>query len=85
MHAVKKMFERQISHEDVIQVLLNGEAIEEYPNDTPYPSKLMLGWINKRPIHVVVAYNSDKDETIVITTYEPNKNQWDSRFSRRIK
>jgi hypothetical protein len=48
------MFERQIAVEEVEAVLGAGEVIEEYPKDTPYASRLMLGWIGLRPLHVVV-------------------------------
>lgn len=53
-------------------VLPTGEVIESYPNDLPYPSKLMLGWRGNRPLHVVAADNLESGETIVITVYEPD-------------
>lgn len=40
VHAIKRMFQRQISKDDVRHVLETGEAIEAYPHDTPYPSRL---------------------------------------------
>ena len=49
------MFERGISVEDVESVLQNGEIIVSYPQDTPHPSCLMLGFVDNRAIHVVVA------------------------------
>jgi len=51
VHAIQKMFERTISEEDVRAVILSGEVIREYPDDTPYPSRLMLGWRLQRAIH----------------------------------
>ena len=57
-------------------VLSIGEVIEDYPDDTPYPSNLILGWIKGRPIHVVAAHNSDEKEIVVITVYEPDPQQW---------
>jgi hypothetical protein len=42
------MFERQITEEDVRNVLNNGIIIEDYPDDRPYPSKLSLGWCGIR-------------------------------------
>jgi hypothetical protein len=38
------MVERNITATDVREVLANGEVIETYPDDTPYPSQLVLGW-----------------------------------------
>ena len=48
-HALRRMFERRISVDDVRDVVTKGETIEEYPYDTPYPSRLMLGWPAGRP------------------------------------
>ena len=64
-------------------MLATGEVVEEYPNDTPYPSRLMLGWHGPRPIHVVAADNREAKETIVITVYEPDLDQWEPGFKRR--
>jgi hypothetical protein len=77
------MFERGISREDVRQVLATGRTIEEYPNDKPYPSRLVLGWCSSRPIHVVVADNPSEHELIVITVYEPDSVRWGPGFERR--
>ena len=67
LHAVKRMFERKISAEEVRYVLETGESIEEYPDDTPYPSRLILGSCQGRLIHVVAANNYLNEEIIVIT------------------
>jgi hypothetical protein len=84
-HAIQRMFERKVSEDDVCEVIKTGEVIEDYPDDTPYPSALMLGQRESRPIHVVVAYNESDDETIVITAYEPDTEQWDDEFKKRRK
>lgn len=83
IHAIQRMFQRRISMEDIRHVLVSGEIIEEYPEDTPYPSRLVLGWSGARPLHVVVADNNAERETIVITVYEPSLNEWEYGFKRR--
>ena len=83
VHAVQRMFERQINADDVKLVLETGEMIENYPDDTPYPSRLLLGWISKRPLHVVVAENRLDKESIIITVYEPDSELWEPDFKRR--
>lgn len=83
VHAIKRMFKRRIDDEEVRHVIETGDVIEQYPEDDPYPSKLMLGWVGSRPIHVVIAYNKSKNETIIVTAYEPDENQWDKDFRRR--
>ena len=82
-HAIQRMFQRRISMEDIRRVLETGEVIEEYPDDTPYPSRLILGWNGTKPMHVVIADNNEDKETIIITAYEPNQNEWESGFKRR--
>jgi hypothetical protein len=77
------MFERTITEDDVGHVLATGEVIESYESDTPYPSRLILGFCGSRPLHVVVADNQENREAIVITVYEPEPAQWDSSFRRR--
>ena len=57
VHAIRRMFEYGVSEEDVRQILLAGEIIQQYLEDRPYPSSLVLGWHGTRPIHVVAAYN----------------------------
>jgi len=83
VHAIHRMFEREISEEDVRDVLETGKTIESYPDDEPYPSRLVLGWSATRPIHVVAADNQDQDEVIVITVYEPDPDRWGPGFSER--
>jgi len=88
VHAVQRMVERDISEEAVAEVMSAGKAIESYPDDRPYPSRLMLGWVRMgqtseraRPIHVVCAVTDH--EIIVIKVYEPDSALWDAGFEKR--
>ncbi len=58
--------------------------MEDYPNDTPYLSRLVPGWVENRPIHLVVADNEIGLETIVITVYQPNPSLWSADFRKRL-
>ena len=78
------MFQRNISRDDVHHVLATEEIIERYPRDTPYPSRLLLGWPDSRPIHVVAAENLAENLTIVITVYEPTTEHWRPGFKERL-
>jgi len=84
LHAVQRMFQRNITIDEVKHILKTGTTIEDYIDDIPYASRLVLGWCGSRPLHVVVAENKESDELIVITVYEPDPAQWGSRFTRRI-
>lgn len=39
------MFERGISLDDLINLIIDGEIIEEYSDDEPCPSVLMMSYI----------------------------------------
>jgi len=54
-HALERMAERNITRADVESVVTSGEVLREYVDDTPYPSRLILGWREVRPLHVVAA------------------------------
>ena len=83
VHALRRMFVRSIAASEVRTVIEQGATIERYPNDTPYPSRLLLGFVGGRVLHVVVADNEDDDETIVVTVYEPDPALWQPGFRRR--
>lgn len=76
------MFERGISDQDIRTVLLTSEVIADYPNDAPYPSQLILGWINGSPIHVLTA-NAEDGQVIIITAYQPDPKLWENNFKRK--
>ncbi len=83
IHAIRRMFERALSVDDVRAVLATGETIDEYRNDVPYPSRLVFGTVGNRPVHVVAADDVEHGETIVITAYEPDPARWEPDFKRR--
>ena len=83
VHALERMFERRITVEDVQAVVANGEVIQNYLDDKPYPSRLVLGWRGTRPIHAVVAEVSEAGILIVVAAYEPYPVQWDAGFSKK--
>ncbi|MCK5562010.1 MAG: DUF4258 domain-containing protein [Thermoplasmata archaeon] len=82
-HALKRRIERKISTLEIENAILNGEIIEEYPNDTPFPSCLINGFIrDKEPIHIVRAV---ADRINIITLYKPTENEWRDYKTRRHK
>ena len=84
-HAVKQMFQRFVSTDEVEYILENGEIIMEYPDDKPYPSNLMLGFIKNRPLHIVCSYNIKTETNVIITAYEPSTDIWENDFKTRKK
>lgn len=82
VHALQRMFEREVSYAEVIETLKAGEVIEQYSEDKAHPGQLLLGRSQERPLHVVVAFGED-NSAIGITVYEPDPGQWDDEFKRR--
>lgn len=77
LHAIKRMFERAVTKADIRRVLVNGEVIKEYPEDKPYPSKLILGWSGNRPLHIVIATDAKEQKVYIVTVYDPDRDQWE--------
>ena len=84
VHAVQRMFERNISAKKVSQALQSGETIEDYSTEMPEPGRLILGFQGKRPFHVVMSENPLENNITVITVYIPDPNKWtkDSKSRR---
>ena len=77
------MFERGISVKTVISVLRSGNTIEDYSSEMQEPSRLILGFQGKHPLHVVISENQKTNELTVITVYTPNSDKWSKDFKRR--
>jgi hypothetical protein len=85
-HAVSQMNspDRMISTHEVWAVILEGEVIEDYPEDVRGHSCLMLGrGLENRPVHVVCTPKSDY--LAIITAYLPSAEQWSDDWRTRRK
>jgi len=81
-HAIAQMFKRNISVDNIKQVIESGEVLFNYWNDKPYPSCLTFGYVNNRPLHVVIA-KDNLERCIIITAYEPDENIWEADFKSK--
>ena len=81
-HALIRMFERNISRQEVKCAILKGEVIEDYSEDYPFPS-VLIAYVpgNHRPLHVVVSYSDNHCH--IITAYEPDTKNFDNNFKKR--
>lgn len=83
VHAVQRMFERNVSVRNVSQALHSGEVIEDYSAEMPEPSRLILGFQGKRPFHLVISENPETREITVVTVYIPDPKKWSKDLKRR--
>ena len=81
-HGLARMQERDISRNDVKRCISEGEAIEDYPEDYPYPSCLVFGRDEKNKVLHVVA-GTDGIMVYVITAYYPNTDKFEEDLKTR--
>ncbi len=82
-HAVDQSLLRHIAMQELREAILNGEIIEDYPDDKYGPSCLIFGKTNQgRPIHVQCSYPS-RPLIKIITLYQPALKLWEAFRIRR--
>ena len=82
-HSLKRMLERSISKADVVNVIRTGDIIEEYSNDTPFPSCLVMGAAHNSVLHVVIACDESNEIIFVVTAYWPDTQVFHDDFKTR--
>ena len=83
-HATIARLSRGISMIQLKQALADGEIIEKYPDDDPYPSCLVLGWLETGdPLHIVCSRGKCAPELRIVTVYEPDDERWESNYKIR--
>ena len=80
-HGRKRLMERGISIQDILRAIESGEIIEQYPDDHPFPSCLILGTAFKRVLHIVASIN--EGSIYIITTYCPDIEMWEDDWKTR--
>ena len=85
-HADEEAQADNLSFEEIFTSVLRGEIIEQYPDDKPYPSCLILGKnFKNEPIHSVWAYNAEANASVSITAYRPDPKKWMEDWKTRRK
>ncbi|WP_037356138.1 DUF4258 domain-containing protein [Selenomonas sp. FC4001] len=81
-HAAERFRQRGIQAKDIRQAVNNGEIIEQYPDDYPYPSCLIMGLsVKMQTIHVVMSDEGNCSR--IITAYYPDKEKWEDDLKTR--
>lgn len=81
-HALVRLIQREISRENVKEALIKGKIIEQYPQDYPHPSCLILALdIAGAALHVVCG--ATETNLWIITAYRPNLKDWEDDFMTR--
>lgn len=83
-HATIARLERGITIAETEYALLHGEVIEHYPDDQPYPSCLVLGWLaSGDPLHIVCSRGLTEPALRIMTVYEPDDALWEDDYKTR--
>ena len=76
-HADEEANNDGISLIEAFETISNGEIIEQYQEDKPYPSCLIFSKLESGdPIHTVWAFNRATNSSVLITTYRPDPRRW---------
>ena len=81
-HVIARLQERGIEPSDIKSCIMTGRIIEQYPDDYPYPSCLVLGSAaSEATLHVVIGMGCGY--LWLITAYYPDPLRWNEDFSVR--
>lgn len=83
-HVLIRLLQRNISQIEVESAIINREVIEQYPDDYPNPSCLILGITDKEIFLHIVCGISDNNLWI-ITAYKPAPEKWSKDLKTRIE
>lgn len=69
-----------ITDSEVGEAMESPEILEDYPDDRPYPSCLLLGFTKvNRPLHLVAAFDEAERKIIV----HPDADRWENDRRRK--
>ena len=83
-HAMERFRQRGIKPLDIRCAVNNGEVIEQYPDDFPFPSCLIRGTDETgRILHICMS--DEGSSSRIITAYVPDPEKWDETLTKRKK
>ncbi len=82
-HALIRIAERNISQDVIIEVILSGEVIENYPEEMSFSSCLIFKMKEAIPYHVVISFDSQDKKAYIITAYNPSLDKFEPDFRTR--
>ena len=83
-HADEEAVTDSLTYDEISFAVLQGEIIEEYLTDEPYPSCLVYRQSPRgQPVHSVWGYNEATRWAVLITVYRPDPGRWINWRERR--
>lgn len=85
-HAQQERLADDLDITDIETAIMNGEVLEDYPDDPRGESCLLLGYVEENPLHIVVGWAGMKlsvNKTMrIITVYIPRPPKWQTPWRR---
>lgn len=76
-HADEEASNDNLTFDEIYYSVMQGEVIEDYATDKPFPSCLIMGKnFSGQTIHSVWAYNPNNQWAVLITVYRPDPTRW---------
>jgi hypothetical protein len=76
-HADEEAEADELTFDEIYFSVQHGEIIEDYADDSPYPSCLIFGMtFGGDPVHSVWAYNEENQWAVLVTVYRPDPELW---------
>ena len=85
-HAEVEREVEAITIDDIKTAILNGELLEDCPDDPRGHSCLVLGaGQDGRPVHVVLTILAQVEQVLIITVYIPSRPKWLDPHTRALR
>jgi len=85
-HADEEAQDDRLKYDEILLSVIQGEIIEHYLEQRPYPSCLVYGCtFEGEPVHSVWAYNGQTGWAVLITVYRPDPERWLNWRERRMR
>jgi hypothetical protein len=82
-HGLDEMDDDDIEVDDIMEAVINGEMVEDYPEDRRGHSCLIFGWSKGRPHHCVCTIVDNN--VFLITVWIPDFENWMEDYKTRKK
>jgi hypothetical protein len=80
-HAQREMVEENITLDEVLEAISNGQILEDYPAHRRGPCCLLYG-LTQASRHLHIVCTTAQPQLIIITVYEPRPPKWPSPTQR---
>ena len=82
-HAEERRLKQGVLIDMIHSIVHDFDVIEDYPEAYPLPAKLLIGFWNQTPLHVVAGFDLDREIVYIITVYIPDSEHFEPDWRTR--